>query len=139
MGQALCELTCPEPRSPQAWRHVEPKSPGKWFLLLLCVTPAFRIWTARQHLSKRSPVSQGLGLPERPGEKGPQGLLERSGRHHRAPPGPQMGFVCSHLWFSLKNELFSIGFLACLVQSIGLANGAYILTRPQSATEREPY
>lgn len=65
------------------------------------------------------------------------GLPERTGRHHGAPPSPQMGFICSHLWFSLKNELFSTGFLACLVKSVSLANRACIVTWPQSGLQGE--
>lgn len=65
-------------------------------------------------------------------------MLPESQANHRAPPSPPMGFVCSRLCFYSKNELFSIGFLACLVKSAALAHRGCIPTGPQSAGKREP-
>lgn len=116
------------------------------------------IWirTALQRFSTWSPVSRGLGRPEKPGEtrtpcRPLQGLHHRTPPHlllrlprgvrqcHRALPSPQMGFVCSHLCFYFLNELFSVGFLAasCTISCAGKL-GLHP-HRTQSAREGEPY
>lgn len=75
---------------------------------VLCV----RGWDCHGALERCGPLEATPGAPP-------------SGPRSCCPHCPQMGSVCSHLCFSFKDVLLSIGFLACLIKSAVLANWAY--------------
>lgn len=135
MGRSLWERTCPEPMEPREVAvSLAVRDPG---LSDLDSTSAF--FQAESCVSGAGKCLRGL---ERQGPRGSH--LGAAGEDwattSHGPSQPADGFhlICSHLCFSLKNELLSIGFLTCLLKSVMLANGACLPTLPQSATGREP-